>query len=110
MQLPRDFKFTDTVHDADERIPLEAVDFGARAIYELLPTATVTSMICSGLGDRLASAPTRYTGKVDRRLPIGGAWKKQRSKLYAIVAQSVIAGMVTGIAALVGSGVRVHRG
>jgi len=36
MQLPRDFKFTDTVHAADERIPLEAVDFGARAIYELL--------------------------------------------------------------------------
>jgi len=36
MQLPADFDFARTIHAADERIPLEAVDFGARAIYEVL--------------------------------------------------------------------------
>jgi acetylornithine deacetylase/succinyl-diaminopimelate desuccinylase-like protein len=36
MQLPPDFDFIETIHAADERIPVEAVEFGARAIYRLL--------------------------------------------------------------------------
>lgn len=36
MQLPDDFKFTNTVHGADERIPVAAMAFGSNAIYELL--------------------------------------------------------------------------
>lgn len=36
MQLPEDFNFTSVVHAADERIPVEALAFGANAIYELL--------------------------------------------------------------------------
>jgi acetylornithine deacetylase/succinyl-diaminopimelate desuccinylase-like protein len=34
--LPEDFNFTKTIHAADERIPIEAVDFGTNAIYEVL--------------------------------------------------------------------------
>ncbi len=36
MALPEDFNFTQTIHAADERIPVESVSFGADAIYELL--------------------------------------------------------------------------
>jgi acetylornithine deacetylase/succinyl-diaminopimelate desuccinylase-like protein len=36
MPLPEDFNFSQTIHAADERIPIEAVDFGANAIYEVL--------------------------------------------------------------------------
>ncbi len=36
MTLPEDFNFSQTIHAADERIPVEAIDFGANAIYELL--------------------------------------------------------------------------
>jgi len=36
MQLPENFNFARTIHAADERIPMEAVDFGANAIYKLL--------------------------------------------------------------------------
>ncbi len=36
MNLPEGFKFLDTIHSADERIPKEAVAFGANAIFELL--------------------------------------------------------------------------
>jgi acetylornithine deacetylase/succinyl-diaminopimelate desuccinylase-like protein len=36
MALPEDFNFTQTIHAADERIPIESVGFGANAIYELL--------------------------------------------------------------------------
>jgi len=36
MKLPRGFNFFKTVHAADERIPADAVVFGADAIYELL--------------------------------------------------------------------------
>ena len=36
MVLPDDFDFSRTIHAANERIPVEAVDFGAKAIYELL--------------------------------------------------------------------------
>jgi acetylornithine deacetylase/succinyl-diaminopimelate desuccinylase-like protein len=36
MKLPRGFNFLKTVHAADERIPMNAVSFGADAIYELL--------------------------------------------------------------------------
>ena len=34
--LPADFNFTETIHAADERIPVEALEFGAQAIYTLL--------------------------------------------------------------------------
>ena len=36
MKLPPDFNFFKMIHAADERIPTEAVSFGADAIYELL--------------------------------------------------------------------------
>ena len=36
MPLPENFNFTQTIHAADERIPVESVGFGAKAIYELL--------------------------------------------------------------------------
>ena len=36
MALPEDFNFTQTIHAADERIPVEAIGFGADAIYALL--------------------------------------------------------------------------
>lgn len=36
MNLPEGFKFLETIHAADERIPKEAVTFGANAIFELL--------------------------------------------------------------------------
>jgi acetylornithine deacetylase/succinyl-diaminopimelate desuccinylase-like protein len=36
MKLPSGFNFFETIHAADERIPTEAVVFGADAIYELL--------------------------------------------------------------------------
>jgi len=34
--LPEDFNFSRTIHAADERIPIAAVDFGTNAIYEVL--------------------------------------------------------------------------
>jgi acetylornithine deacetylase/succinyl-diaminopimelate desuccinylase-like protein len=36
MKLPADFEFWSTVHGADERIPADAVEFGANAIGEAL--------------------------------------------------------------------------
>jgi len=36
MPLPKDFNFTQTIHAADERIPVDAVEFGANAIYQVL--------------------------------------------------------------------------
>ena len=36
MQLPADFNFIQTIHDADERITAEALTFGADAIYDAL--------------------------------------------------------------------------
>ena len=36
MPLPEGFNFAQTIHAADERIPIEAVDFGAEAIFEVL--------------------------------------------------------------------------
>jgi acetylornithine deacetylase/succinyl-diaminopimelate desuccinylase-like protein len=36
MQLPEDFVFTDTIHAADERIPVDALRFGSDAIYRVL--------------------------------------------------------------------------
>jgi acetylornithine deacetylase/succinyl-diaminopimelate desuccinylase-like protein len=36
MLLPEGFNFTQTVHAADERIPVEAVEFGTNAIYEAM--------------------------------------------------------------------------
>ena len=36
MQLPEGFNFTQAFHAADERIPVEAVEFGARAIQQAL--------------------------------------------------------------------------
>ncbi len=36
MQLPRDYAFTASIHAADERIPVEAVEYGTQAIYQVL--------------------------------------------------------------------------
>ena len=36
MQLPADFDFSQVIHAADERVPVEAVEFGTTAIYEAL--------------------------------------------------------------------------
>jgi acetylornithine deacetylase/succinyl-diaminopimelate desuccinylase-like protein len=36
MKLPADFNFNETIHAADERIPAEALGFGAGAIYKAL--------------------------------------------------------------------------
>lgn len=36
MNLPEGFNFSQTIHAADERIPVSAVEFGAEAIYKLL--------------------------------------------------------------------------
>ena len=36
MLLPEDFNFSQLIHAADERVPVEAVNFGANAIYKLL--------------------------------------------------------------------------
>ncbi len=36
MKLNEEFNFFETIHAANERIPLEAIDFGTNAIYELL--------------------------------------------------------------------------
>jgi acetylornithine deacetylase/succinyl-diaminopimelate desuccinylase-like protein len=36
MPLPEDFNFTGTIHAADERIPGNAIEFGAKAIYKVL--------------------------------------------------------------------------
>lgn len=36
MPLPESFNFTQTIHAADERIPVAAVEFGANAIYRAL--------------------------------------------------------------------------
>jgi len=36
MKLPKDFNFSSTIHGVDERVPVEAVRFGADAIHSLL--------------------------------------------------------------------------
>ena len=36
MRLPKGFDFSRTIHAADERIPVEALYFGTRAIYEAI--------------------------------------------------------------------------
>ncbi len=36
MPLPKDFNFTQTIHAIDERIPIDAVEFGTNAIYKVL--------------------------------------------------------------------------
>ena len=36
MQLPEGFNFTRTIHAADERIPLAALEFGTKAVYQAL--------------------------------------------------------------------------
>jgi acetylornithine deacetylase/succinyl-diaminopimelate desuccinylase-like protein len=36
MPLPENFEFMNTIHAADERIPVDAVEFGAQAIYSAL--------------------------------------------------------------------------
>jgi hypothetical protein len=36
MKLPHDFEFFKLAHAADERIPVEAVKFGAGGIFEFL--------------------------------------------------------------------------
>ncbi len=36
LQLPDDFSFIGTIHAADERVPVTALEFGTRAIYSAL--------------------------------------------------------------------------
>jgi acetylornithine deacetylase/succinyl-diaminopimelate desuccinylase-like protein len=36
LQLPEDFSFVSTIHAADERVPVAALDFGVKAIFEAL--------------------------------------------------------------------------
>lgn len=36
MKLPSDLNFMQTIHAADERIPVEALAFGTEAIYKVL--------------------------------------------------------------------------
>jgi acetylornithine deacetylase/succinyl-diaminopimelate desuccinylase-like protein len=36
LKLPNDFNFVNTIHAADERVPIEALEFGAQAIYRVL--------------------------------------------------------------------------
>ncbi len=36
LQLPDDFSFVGTIHAADERVPVKALDFGMKAIYEAI--------------------------------------------------------------------------
>lgn len=36
MNLPPDFNFFEKIHAADERIPIDALEFGTRAMYELV--------------------------------------------------------------------------
>ena len=36
MNLPPSFNFFDTIHAADERIPIESVEFGAKALFEVM--------------------------------------------------------------------------
>ena len=36
MKLPPDFNFWQTIHSANERIPVKAVEFGTNAIYKVL--------------------------------------------------------------------------
>lgn len=38
MKLPPDFEMSGLVHGADERVPIEALDFGAEAFYAVLTT------------------------------------------------------------------------
>ncbi len=36
MNLPAEFNFTQTIHAADERVPVEALEFGTNAVYQAL--------------------------------------------------------------------------
>jgi len=36
LQLPEDFNFISTVHAADERVPVAALDFGVKAIFSAM--------------------------------------------------------------------------
>jgi acetylornithine deacetylase/succinyl-diaminopimelate desuccinylase-like protein len=36
LQLPDDFKFISSIHAADERVPVAALDFGVQAIFRAL--------------------------------------------------------------------------
>lgn len=36
MPLPDDMKFSELIHAADERVPVDAIHFGARAIYQVI--------------------------------------------------------------------------
>ena len=36
MQLPAELRFTELIHAADERVPVEAIDFGTDAVYRVL--------------------------------------------------------------------------
>ena len=55
MQLPREMRFMELIHAADERIPVDALEFGTNAIRRLL--------------ERFGQAPARADGSASRRSP-----------------------------------------
>jgi acetylornithine deacetylase/succinyl-diaminopimelate desuccinylase-like protein len=48
MQLPEELRFMELVHAEDERIPVDAVEFGTRAIRRLLERFGDTTPPTSG--------------------------------------------------------------
>ena len=36
LRLPGDFRFTNLIHAADERVPADAIEFGAEAVFRAL--------------------------------------------------------------------------
>ena len=36
LRLPEDFAFTQLLHAADERVPVEAIEFGAEAVWRAI--------------------------------------------------------------------------
>ena len=38
--MPADFRFTNLIHAADERVPADAIEFGAEAVFRALQRLT----------------------------------------------------------------------
>jgi acetylornithine deacetylase/succinyl-diaminopimelate desuccinylase-like protein len=36
MKLPHDYNFMKAAHGADERVPVDAIDFGVKAIFQAM--------------------------------------------------------------------------
>jgi hypothetical protein len=46
MNLPKDFPLPELIHSADERIPLDALHFGAEAVYDMLKSLYNPDLFC----------------------------------------------------------------